>query len=140
MVATETKPKSQRGRSKSSDVDLETLVELSEQSLDTLCRKVSGTLGNPWDKSEEKIGVAGDEELAPVPHVMTISPYPPFICGVAPTPTIFTGTSISEASQASHVEHENQDKKTAAKTRDFKEPDSVHKRESEKPPPKKPTA
>jgi CBS domain-containing protein len=49
-------------------------------------------IGNPWDKSEEKIGLNIGEELVFVPYDMTICPYPAFKCGAIFPKTIFAGT------------------------------------------------
>ncbi len=54
-------------------------------------------IGKPWDKPEETIGLAGNEELIFVPYEMTIDPYPAFKCGVIFPKTIFESTSEPEA-------------------------------------------
>ncbi len=65
-------------------------------------------IGNPWDKSEEKIGLAGDEELVFVPYEMTIGTYPTFKCGVILPKAIFAGTSESGAEQVASAEEKAQ--------------------------------
>jgi len=57
-------------------------------------------IGNPWRKSEKKIGLAGDEELVFVPYEMAITPYPAFKCGVIFPKAILAGTSGSVPKQA----------------------------------------
>jgi len=56
-------------------------------------------IGNPWDKSEEKIGLNSDEELVFVPYEMTIGPYPGFNCGAIFPKAIFAGASESDTEQ-----------------------------------------
>lgn len=56
-------------------------------------------IGNPWDKSRQKIGLNIDDELVFVPYDMTICPYPAFKCGAIFPKTIFTGTFESGAEQ-----------------------------------------
>ena len=51
-------------------------------------------VGNPWDTSEEKIGLAADEEFVFVPYEMTVGPYPAFKCGV-----IFQKAIVDEISE-----------------------------------------
>lgn len=46
-------------------------------------------IGDPWDKPEETIGLAGDEEFVFVPYEMTIGSYPAFKCGVIFPETVF---------------------------------------------------
>ncbi|MHC4722542.1 MAG: CBS domain-containing protein [Planctomycetota bacterium] len=46
-------------------------------------------MGNPWTKSEEKIGLAADTELAIVTFEMTIDPLPAFKCAVIYPKSLF---------------------------------------------------
>jgi CBS domain-containing protein len=50
-------------------------------------------VGKPWDKSEETIGLAGDEEVYFIPYEMTVGSYPAFNCGVIFPKTIFGESS-----------------------------------------------
>ena len=63
--------------------------------------QTSTFVGNPWDNSEEKIGLANDEEFLFVPYEMTIGSYTAFDCGVIFPKTIFSETSASDAKKAS---------------------------------------
>jgi len=65
-------------------------------------------IGNPWDKSEEKIGLTADEELVFVPYEMTIGPYPAFNCGVIFPKAIFAGTSNSGTEQVASADEKAQ--------------------------------
>lgn len=66
-------------------------------------------IGNPWDKSEEKIGLTADEELVFVPYEMTIGPYPAFNCGVIFPKAIFVGTSESGTEQVASADEKAQE-------------------------------
>ncbi len=66
-------------------------------------------IGNPWDKSEEKIGLTADEELVFVPYEMTIGPYPAFNCGVIFPKAIFAGTPGSGTEQPAPDEEKTQE-------------------------------
>ncbi|HEW78380.1 MAG TPA: CBS domain-containing protein [Phycisphaerales bacterium] len=108
--------------------------------------QTSTFIGNPWDKPEEKIGLAGDEEFVFVPYEMTIASYPAFNCGVIFPKTIFDGTFESESEQADPAEEEAQEKTeekaqeqrvTAEKT-DSEEPNTAPKGDSEKTKPQEP--
>ncbi|MHC4111529.1 MAG: CBS domain-containing protein [Planctomycetota bacterium] len=66
-------------------------------------------IGNPWDNSEEKIGLNSDEELVLVPYEMTIGPYPAFSCGAIFPKAIFTGTSESGNKQVASADEKAQE-------------------------------
>ena len=66
--------------------------------------QTSTFIGNPWDKSEEKIGLTADEELVFVPYEMTIGPYPAFNCGVIFPKAFFVGTSESGNEQVASAD------------------------------------
>jgi len=107
-------------------------------------------IGNPWDKSEEKIGLAGDEELVFVPYEMTIGLYPTFKCGVILPKAIFDGTSEEETEEKAQEETEEtaqekteektQDQKIAVEKADSDEFDTAQKSDSEESEPQEPTA
>ena len=71
--------------------------------------KISTFIGDPWHKAEEKIDVAGDEELMFVSYEITIEPYPTFECGVILSETILAGTSISLPEEAALTEEESEE-------------------------------
>jgi len=72
--------------------------------------KISTFIGDPWHKAEEKIDVAGDEELLLVSYEITIEPYPAFECGVILSGTILAGTSVSLPEEAALTEGEAEEK------------------------------
>jgi CBS domain-containing protein len=92
-------------------------------------------IGNPWDKPEEKVGMAGDEEFLFVPYEMTIGSYPTFNCGVIFPKTIFGDTSASDAEPTAPEDEKSQeepkDPQDAAEKADSKEPDTTGKNDSE---------
>ncbi len=66
----------------------------------------SGTfMGNPWTKSEEKIALAADTELAIVTFEMTIDPLPAFKCAVIYPKSLFV-PSQEAGSDAEAAEEE----------------------------------
>ncbi len=73
--------------------------------------QINTFIGNPWDKPEEKIGLASDEELLFVPYEMTIGSYPAFKCGVLFPKTIFGPTSDSDSEQAAPPDKEETEEK-----------------------------
>ena len=75
--------------------------------------KTSTFIGDPWDKPEEKIGLAGEKELLFVSYEITIEPYPTFKCGVIFPETIFAGTSVSLPEKAAPAEEEAEEKAEA---------------------------
>jgi len=66
-------------------------------------------IGNPWDKSEEKIGLSADEELLFVPYEMTVGSYPAFKCGTIFPKAIFAGTPESGTEQPAPAEEKPQE-------------------------------
>jgi len=66
-------------------------------------------IGNPWDKSEEKIGLSTDEELLFVPYEMTVGSFPAFKCGTIFPKAIFTGTPESVTEQPAPAEEKPQE-------------------------------
>jgi acetoin utilization protein AcuB len=66
-------------------------------------------IGNPWDKSEEKIGLKTDEELVFVPYELTIGSYPAFNCGTIFPKTIFASTSESGTEQFTSADEKVQE-------------------------------
>ena len=53
-------------------------------------------VGNPWGSSQEKIGIAGDEELLFIPYEITIDKFPVFNCGVIFPESIFAEKAVTE--------------------------------------------
>ena len=53
-------------------------------------------VGKPWGKSEETVGLAGDEEVLFIPYEMTVGSYPAFNCGVIFPKKIFAGSSVRQ--------------------------------------------
>jgi CBS domain-containing protein len=72
--------------------------------------KTNTFIGDPWDKPEEKIGLAGDEKLLFVSYEITIEPYSAFKCSVIFPETIFAGTSISVPEKTAPAEEEAEQK------------------------------
>jgi hypothetical protein len=66
-------------------------------------------IGNPWDKSEEKIDLKSDEELVFVQYELTIGSYPAFNCGTIFPKTIFVGTSESGTEQLTSADEKIQE-------------------------------
>jgi len=69
-------------------------------------------IGSPWDDSEKKIGLAGDEELMFVPYEMTVGPCPTFKCGIIFPKAILAGKSKagSKAQNASEAAEDAESK------------------------------
>jgi predicted transcriptional regulator len=95
-------------------------------------------IGDTWDKSKKKIGLAGDEELVFVPYEMTITPYPAFKCGVIFPKTILAGPPLSDTKQEVTAEEKTQDQKAVVEKADSKEPDAAQESDSEKSKPQGP--
>ncbi len=92
-------------------------------------------IGNPWDSPEEKIGLAGDEEVLFAPYEMTIGSYPTFNCGVIFPKTIFAETSVSDAETVAPAnekgQEEPEDPQDAAEEANPGEPDMTGENDSE---------
>ena len=88
-------------------------------------------VGKPWDKSEEAMGLAGDEEVFFIPYEMTVGSYPAFNCGVIFPKTIFGKSSDLAPEKTPTVEQDTpeesdqntQDMQTATEKTDSEEPD-----------------
>jgi CBS domain-containing protein len=100
--------------------------------------KTNTFIGDPWDKPEEKIGLAGDEKLLFVSYEITIKPYSAFKCGVIFPETIFAGTSVSVPEKTAPAEEEAEQKaeaetegKTEAETEEKAETETQEKVETE---------
>jgi len=65
-------------------------------------------VGKPWDKSEETMGLAGDEEVFFIPYEMTVGSYPSFNCGVIFPKTIFGESSDFVPEQTTVIEQATQ--------------------------------
>jgi CBS domain-containing protein len=57
-------------------------------------------IGNPWDSSEEKMGLAGNEEVTFVPYEMTVGSFPTFKCGIIFTKAFLANTSKPAVEQS----------------------------------------
>jgi len=88
----------------------------------------SGTLiGNPWVKSEEKIGLDSTAEFVFAHYKMTIDPYPAFNCGVI-FPTLLFGGQVGETLSEDRQETKAQSQsEPAAQTEAAAEPPTVQK-------------
>jgi len=100
--------------------------------------KTNTFIGDPWDKPEEKIGLAGDEKLLFVPYEIIIEPYSAFKCGVIFTKTISAGTSVSAPEKTASTEEEAEQKaevkteeKAEAKTEEKADKEAKEKTEIE---------
>ena len=63
-------------------------------------------IGNPWDNSEEKIGLAPDEEVTFVPYEMAVGSFPTFKCGIIFTKAFLANTSKPADDQAKPADEE----------------------------------
>jgi CBS domain-containing protein len=99
-------------------------------------------IGNPWDNSKEKIGLAGDEELMFIPYEMTVNSYPTFMCGTIFPKAVLTGTSepvaeklaSDEETTKEEVEEKTQedtDEKAEEKTQEKTQQESEEKAQEE---------
>jgi len=66
-------------------------------------------VGSPWDRPEETMGLAGDQELVFIPYQMTIGSYPAFDCGVIFPKTIFRESSDFAPEEFAVTEQNNQE-------------------------------
>ena len=66
-------------------------------------------VGKPWYKSEETIGLAGDEQIFFIPYEMTVGSYPSFNFGVIFPRTIFGKSSDFVPEQTATVEQATQE-------------------------------
>jgi CBS domain-containing protein len=109
-------------------------------------QRLPAFIGKPWEKPEEKIGLAGDGELVFIPYEMTIGTYPTFNCGVIFPKTIFGGNSDSASEEATatdenvqeETEDNTQDTQPAAEKTDSEEPDTVQETDGEETKPQEP--
>ena len=69
-------------------------------------------IGKPWDKPQETIGLADDEEFVFVSYEMTIAPYSGFSCGVIFPKTIFVGPSEPDTDQPAPAEQSDTKEET----------------------------
>jgi len=76
-------------------------------------QRLPAFVGKPWDQPQEKIGLAGDEELIYVPYEMTIGSYPAFNCAVIFPKTVFGENSDAVPQKAAPTEENAQDMQTA---------------------------
>ena len=105
-------------------------------------------VGKPWNKSEETIGLAGDEEVFFIPYEMTVGSYPAFNCGVIFPKIIFGDGSDFVPKEANMTKEATQEKnrenpqnmQTATKKTNSKKSRKVKKGKSKKSKPNKPTA
>ena len=105
-------------------------------------------VGKPWRKSEETMGLAGDEEVFFLPYEMTVGSYPAFNCGVIFPKKIFAGSSDFAPEEANMTKENTQEKneensqntQTATKKTNSKKSRKVKKSRSKKSKPNEPTA
>ena len=105
-------------------------------------------VGKPWDKSEETIGLAGDEEVFFIPYEMTVGSYPAFNFGVILPKTIFGESSDFTPEQNTTVEQDTPEEteentpemQTATKKTDSEEPDIVEGSDGEEAKQEQPSA
>ncbi|MFH1718914.1 MAG: CBS domain-containing protein [Planctomycetota bacterium] len=69
-------------------------------------QRLPAFIGKPWDNSEEKIGLAGDEEFTLILYEMTVASYPAFACGVVFPKQMLGGESGSASDEAPADEKE----------------------------------
>jgi len=105
-------------------------------------------VGKPWDKTEETMGLAGDEEVFFIPYEMTVGSYPSFNCGVIFPKKIFDGSSDFAPEEANMTKETTQEiteenpqnmQTEPQKTNSQKSP-KAKKGKSKKSKPKKPAA
>ncbi|MHC4158179.1 MAG: CBS domain-containing protein [Planctomycetota bacterium] len=98
--------------------------------------QTSTFIGNPWDKSEQKIGLPGNEKFMFVPYQLTIEPYPAFQCGVIFPKITFTGEpiDISELTKAAEEkpQEEKQDETDPTEKTESKDSDTAQEGDSDK--------
>ncbi len=94
-------------------------------------QRLPAFVGKPWDKPQETIGLAGDEELVFIPYEMTIAPYPAFKCGVIFPKTIFEGKAASDSEDTTPVEKDAQESELAPETNDTEEPQAAQEGDGE---------
>jgi len=105
-------------------------------------------VGKPWNKSEETIGLAGDEEVFFIPYEMTVGSYPAFNFGVILPKTIFGESSDFTPEQNTTVEQDTPEEteentpemQTATKKTDSEEPDIVEGSDGEEAKQEQPSA
>jgi len=105
-------------------------------------------VGKPWDKSEETIGLAGDEEVFFIPYEMAVGSYPAFNCGVIFPKKIFAGNSDFAPREANMTKENTQEKneenpqnmQTAPEKTNPKKSRKVKKGKSKKSKPNEPSA
>ena len=85
-------------------------------------------IGSPWDDSNKKIGLAGNEKLMFVPIEMTVGSYPTFKCGIIFPKAILAGTSVSESEAPNVSEGEKETENRAPTVRE-----GIEEAESEAP-------
>lgn len=83
-------------------------------------------IGNPWDKSEQKIGLAGSKKFIFVPYQLTIDPYPNFQCGIIFPKITFAGepVDISELTKVAEEKPQEQKQDETAPTEKTESQDS----------------
>jgi len=97
--------------------------------------QTSTFVGDPWDKPNEKIGIAEDQEFIFVPYKMTIGSYPTFNCGVIFPKAIFGGKAEAQTEEESGKETEE---KTAVEKGGDKETETTTESEHEQAKPEQP--
>jgi CBS domain-containing protein len=105
-------------------------------------------VGKPWGKSEETIGLAGDEEVFFLPYEMTVGSYPAFNYGVIFPKKIFAGSSDVAPEEANRTKENTREKnkensqntQTATEKTNSKKSRKVKKAKRKKSKPNEPTA
>ncbi len=105
-------------------------------------------VGKPWGKSEETMGLAGDEEVLFIPYEMSVGSYPAFNCGVIFPKKIFAGSHDFAPEKANMTKETTQEKneesppntQTTTEKTNSKKSRKVKKGKSKKSKPNKPTA
>ena len=104
-------------------------------------------VGKPWDKTEETMGLAGDEEVFFIPYEMTVGSYPAFKCGVIFPKKIFADgsdfapeeTNIIEENTQEITEEKPQNTQTDPEKNNSEKSPKVKKAKSKKSKPNEPT-
>ena len=105
-------------------------------------------IGKPWNKSEETMGLAGDEEVFFISYEMTVGSYPAFNCGVIFPKTIFGDSSdfapeeanMTKETTQEKIEENPQNMQTVTEKTNSKKSRKVKKGKSKKSKPNEPTA
>jgi CBS domain-containing protein len=95
-------------------------------------QRLPAFVGKPWDQPQEKIGLAGDEELIYIPYEMTIGSYPAFNYAVIFPKTVFGENSDAVPQEAAPTEENAQDTQTAPEKAICEKSDTAEESDREK--------